>query len=188
MDRSAAISAQEAATDNSDRRRESSSAGAGPPQVNGSEPDSGVSAPHAAINRVVEQLSAAATEAPASGATGDVLQTVAPEPTAADILRNIGQRFVEARKLNKPEAWRQLQADIMTNLSSLCPFVLPLKDGLTACREIEDFCKGSTGQTGKSNEELLREFLQGKGELAQTQPLVELAEESDTIAAAETVS
>ena len=54
----------------------------------------------------------------------------------------------------------------MSSLHLLCPYVMPLKDALAACREIEDFIKGSTGQVGKSNEELMAGFLRGEGELA----------------------
>ena len=55
----------------------------------------------------------------------------------------------------------------MSNIDQLCPLVLPLKDMLTACREIEEFIKGSTGSVGRSNEELMAEFLSGSGSLAE---------------------
>lgn len=69
--------------------------------------------------------------------------------------------------LNKGEAWRQLQADLMQNAHILCPFVLPYDRLLTSVREIEDFMKGTSGQVGRSNEELMAEFLRGDGKLAE---------------------
>jgi hypothetical protein len=108
--------------------------------------------------------------------TGDLLASPAPVPTdnpflaaiaqsKGNILQVIGSRFVEARALQKAEAWRQLQTDLMMAAQFLCPTIIPLKDLLAAAREIEDFVKGSTGQVGRSNEELMEEFLNGGGKL-----------------------
>lgn len=89
---------------------------------------------------------------------------------AGNILQTIGQRFTEARKEQKAEAWRQLQSDLMNNAHWLCPVIIPLKDLIAAAREIEEFVKGSTGQVGRSNEELMAEFLSGGGNLAEGVP------------------
>jgi hypothetical protein len=55
---------------------------------------------------------------------------------------------------------------------------------LTACREIEDFMKGSSGQVGKSSEEVIAEFLLGKSPLtsqaAAELPSLNLDAELDT--------
>lgn len=100
---------------------------------------------------------------PPRATLGDVLERA--ETTDAggpsNILQTIGQRFVHARALNRPESWRQLQSDLMTNSDKLVPGFMAYKDLITACREIEDFIKGTSGQVGKSNEELLGAYLRG---------------------------
>lgn len=73
----------------------------------------------------------------------------------------------------------------MNNIHILCPTTLPLKDLLTAVREIEDFIKGSSGQAGRSNEEIMRDFLQGDTKLLgqdapPLEPAADLPEESAT--------
>ena len=85
--------------------------------------------------------------------------TAALAATAGAILSDIGRRFVKLRENGKPEAWRRLQADIMAHLNELCPAVIPLKDALSASREIEDFLKGGGTVKGKSTEEVVRDFL-----------------------------
>jgi hypothetical protein len=132
------------------RRGEGSDAGQSAPPESSLEGDSGVpqsrtSEPHATLNSILSES--------------------AKQPDGG-ILQNIGSRFVEARKLNKPEAWRQFQADIMANLDSLVPGILPFKDAVAAAREIEEFIKGSSGQVGRSNEEIIAEFIRGDGDIA----------------------
>ena len=51
----------------------------------------------------------------------------------------------------------------MHNSHVLCPAIMGYKDLITTVREIEDFMKGSVGQVGRSNEELMAEFLGVKG-------------------------
>ena len=157
MDRPAASQPQPATCEpHSPRRRDSSRDRQEAPDAGSLEGDSGVS----------ESGEQRATSEPRSELNKLVSEATSSDGNAAPILQNLGARFVEARRLSKPESWRQLQADIMSSLHLLCPYVMPLKDALAACREIEDFIKGSTGQVGKSNEELMADFLRGEGELA----------------------
>jgi hypothetical protein len=94
---------------------------------------------------------------------------------ANSLLTNIGKRFIELRKGGKAPAWLKLQEDLMGNIGTLVPIVIPLKDFLAACREIEEFVKGAISQPGKSNSEILREFL-GKGEIALEGSRIKLVE------------
>jgi len=148
----------------SDRRPESSTNGAGPDQANRPPENPGVGGPGAGQS---DQGSGREKEEPRH-TLNSILKdlTNAGGVTAPLLLQDIGKRFTEARKLNKPEAWRQLQADLMHNSYILCPAILGYKDLITTVREIEDFMKGSVGQVGRSNEEVLAEFLSGEGPIA----------------------
>jgi hypothetical protein len=48
--------------------------------------------------------------------------------------------------------------------------VLPYKDLIGALKDIEEFCKGSVGSVGRSNEEIIAEFLRGDGSLLASPP------------------
>ena len=111
---------------------------------------------------------------PGEGPRGElyaVLKSIAQDSNSPNVFQVIGQRFVDARKLQKAEAWRQLQEDLMLAAPFLCPGLMSFKDLLGAAREIEDFVKGATGKAGRSNEELMQEFLNGGGPLAVNLPL-----------------
>lgn len=82
-----------------------------------------------------------------------------------NILQTIADHFVEARKLQKAEAWRQLQVDLMHASPFICPAVIPYKDLISIVSEIEKEIKGGTSQAGKSNEEIIAGFLSGQGSL-----------------------
>lgn len=82
--------------------------------------------------------------------------------TSADnILKKIAERFNEARENGKVQAWRQFQRDLMDASPYIVPHLIPYKDLVQLCADIEKEIKGSTSQVGKSNEELLAEFLTG---------------------------
>lgn len=85
------------------------------------------------------------------------------------VLQVISERFVAATELNRVEAWRQLQKDIMLAAPVICPAIIPYKDLLGAVADIEGKVKGSTGMAGKSNEEIMADFLSGSGSLVITQ-------------------
>lgn len=84
-------------------------------------------------------------------------------PSDGNILQAIASRFNEAREISKNSAWRQLQTDLMNASPHICPHLIPYKDLLSAVADIEKEIKGSNVQVGKSNEELLSEFLNGEG-------------------------
>ena len=94
---------------------------------------------------------------------------------AESLLTDIGKRFTELRKGGKAPAWLKLQEDLMTNIGVLVPIVIPLKDFLAACREIEEFVKGATSQPGRSNSEILRDFL-GNGSIQLESSAIKLVE------------
>lgn len=142
-------------------RRESLHAGEAPHGAGSSEADSRLRAAGPGESGGV----AVAPEEPRH-TLNELLDKAAAGGAAPDILQEIGRRFTKARMLSKPESWRQLQADLMHNSHLLCPAIMGYKDLLTSVREIEDFMKGSVGQVGRSNEELLAEFLRGEGQLA----------------------
>jgi len=99
--------------------------------------------------------------APVPAGANSIISAIKEAGPNANILQILGERFVSARKEQKAEAWRQLQSDLMLSASYICPLYVPFKDLLTAAREIEEFIKGSTGHAGKSNEELMANFLTG---------------------------
>lgn len=47
----------------------------------------------------------------------------------------------------------------------ICPAVIPYKDLISIVSEIEKEIKGGTSQAGKSNEEIMADFLSGGGSL-----------------------
>src|SRR5438445_2219192 len=85
--------------------------------------------------------------------------------TATDnILKAIADRFNAAREFQKAGAWKQLQTDLMNASPFICPTLIPYKDLIQIVADIEKEIKGSSSnQTGKSNEELLSDFLNGTG-------------------------
>lgn len=85
--------------------------------------------------------------------------------TADNILKKIADRFNEAREIGKVQAWRQFQRDLMEASPYIVPIFIPYKDLVQLCADIEKEIKGSTSQVGKSNEELLADFLSGGASL-----------------------
>jgi hypothetical protein len=81
--------------------------------------------------------------------------------TADNILKKIADRFNLAREEGKVQAWRQLQRDLMDASPFIVPIFIPYKDLIQIVADIEKEIKGSTSQAGKSNEELLADFLAG---------------------------
>lgn len=70
-------------------------------------------------------------------------------------------KFVELREQQKVGAWKQLQSDLMRAAPFIVPHIIPLKDVIQIAADIEKEIKGSTAQVGRSNEELLSNFLNG---------------------------
>jgi hypothetical protein len=92
--------------------------------------------------------------------------TVNPFTASSNILETIAQRFNSARELQKAGAWKQLQTDLMNASPFICPALIPYKDLIQIVADIEKEIKGSSSsQAGKSNEELLADFLSGKDDL-----------------------
>lgn len=88
-----------------------------------------------------------------------------PFQSADGVLKTIADRFNAAREQGKVGAWRQFQKDLMNASPFLVPILLPYKDLISIVAEIEKEIKGSTAQAGKSNEELLADFLSGNSSL-----------------------
>lgn len=82
-----------------------------------------------------------------------------------NILQVVGKRWNEARNLNKAGAFRQLQRDLMAASPFICPGLIPYKDLITIVTDLEKEIKGSSSQAGKSNEELIADFLSGGSEI-----------------------
>lgn len=86
--------------------------------------------------------------------------------TSSDnILKTIADRFIAARDLQKAAAWRQLQRDLMEATPYICPAIIPYKDAIQLVADIEKELKGTSQQTGRSNEEILASFLSGGDEI-----------------------
>ena len=98
---------------------------------------------------------------------GSVHQALVPAPannpflTGDHILKAIMDKFVELREQQKVGAWKQLQSDLMRAAPFIVPHIIPLKDVIQIAADIEKEIKGSTAQVGRSNEELLADFLNG---------------------------
>ena len=84
-----------------------------------------------------------------------------PFLTGDHILKAIMDKFVELREQQKVGAWKQLQSDLMRAAPFIVPHIIPLKDVIQIAADIEKEIKGSTAQVGRSNEELLADFLNG---------------------------
>ena len=84
-----------------------------------------------------------------------------PFLTGDHILKAIMDKFVELREQQKVGAWKQLQSDLMRAAPFIVPHIIPLKDVIQIAADIEKEIKGSTAQVGRSNEELLSDFLNG---------------------------
>ena len=94
-----------------------------------------------------------------------------PFTAATNILEAIAQRFNAARELQKAGAWKQLQTDLMNASPFICPGLIPYKDLIQIVADIEKEIKGSSSnQAGKSNEELLADFLRGGTDIPITIP------------------
>src|SRR5438046_855603 len=114
---------------------------------------SGSGAPEAGSNEGARELPAPTTTAsyPSN-----------PFTASSNILETIAQRFNYARETNRAGAWRQFQQDLMNASPFICPALIPYKDLISVVAEIEKEIKGSSAnQAGKSNEELLADFLSG---------------------------
>jgi L-cysteine desulfidase len=81
-----------------------------------------------------------------------------------------------------------LQTDLMNAMPYLVPVIIPLKDLLNLVADIEKEIKGSTVQAGKSNEELLREYLSGSQELLTDQTVQDSIDTHDTMQVEETAT
>lgn len=75
------------------------------------------------------------------------------------LMQQMGKRFVELMESGTPQAWRQLERDLMLNMHILSPATIPFKDLVATAAECEERAKGSGGKVGKSSEEVLRDFL-----------------------------
>ena len=115
------------------------------------------------------ELSIPSTSLPAiQPPEGSIRQAIAPEKpdnnpflTGDHILKAIMDKFVELRENQKVGAWKQLQSDLMRAAPFIVPHIIPLKDVIQIAADIEKEIKGSTAQVGRSNEELLSDFLNG---------------------------
>lgn len=88
-----------------------------------------------------------------------------PFTASSNILQDIAARFNYARETQKVGAWKQLQTDLMNASPFICPVLIPLKDLINIAQDIEKEIKGANTQVGKSNEELLSDFLNGGGDI-----------------------
>jgi len=88
-----------------------------------------------------------------------------PFTASSNILQDIAARFNYARETQKVGAWKQLQTDLMNASPFICPVLIPLKDLINIAQDIEKEIKGANTQVGKSNEELLADFLNGGGDI-----------------------
>lgn len=61
----------------------------------------------------------------------------------------------------------------------ICPGIIPYKDAIQLVADIEKELKGTTQQTGKSNEEILASFLSGS-DIIPVPPVPTPREELDT--------
>ena len=94
-----------------------------------------------------------------------------PFTASSNILQDIAARFNAARELQKAGAWKQLQTDLMNASPFICPNLIPYKDLIQIVADIEKEIKGtSSSQTGKSNEQLLADFLNGGPDLGSIPP------------------
>ena|SRR2546423_4006355 len=94
-----------------------------------------------------------------------------PFTASSNILETIAARFNAARELQKAGAWKQLQTDLMNASPFICPALIPYKDLIQIVADIEKEIKGtSSSQTGKSNEQLLADFLSGGPDLGSIPP------------------
>lgn len=99
-----------------------------------------------------------------------------PFSSSDNILKAIADRFNIARENGKAGAWKQLQTDLMNASPFICPTLIPYKDLIQIVADIEKEIKGSSSsQVGKSNEELMSDFLSGKGPIA-----IQIKESLDT--------
>ena len=86
--------------------------------------------------------------------------------TSADnVLKTIADRFNAAREEGKVVAWRQLQKDLMDASPWIVPVFIPYKDLIQIVADIEKEIKGTTSSVGRSNEEILADFLSGGASL-----------------------
>ena len=108
---------------------------------------------------------------PATGLPPAIPPTGTLFATADNILKKIADRFNLAREEGKVQAWRQLQRDLMDASPFIVPIFIPYKDLIQIVADIEKEIKGSTSQAGKSNEELLADFLAGGVCLPPTIPI-----------------
>lgn len=106
----------------------------------------------------------------AAATEGDSLGATVQEPSrrysdGKSALADIGRRLVEARRVGKLKAWRQIFDDLASNLDLISypdgqGFVaLNLKDALAMLRECEEFIKGSDDAGQQNPMALLSEWL-----------------------------
>lgn len=97
-----------------------------------------------------------ATPSPSAGSPSN------PFTSGEGVLKTLADRFNAAREIGKVGAWRQFQRDLMDASPFLVPHLLPYKDLITIVSDIEKEIKGSNATAGRSNEEILADFLSGK--------------------------
>ena len=99
------------------------------------------------------------------GVSESAASSDSPFSQSSNILKTIADRFNAIRETNRAGAWRQFQKDLMDASPFICPTTIPYKDLISVVADIEKEIKGSSSVIGKSNEELLAEFLNGGGSI-----------------------
>lgn len=80
---------------------------------------------------------------------------------ARNLFRDIGERFNKNRKQSKASAYEAYQRDLMDNLDTfVLGGVIQLKEITSTITDLEVFMRSNTGETGKSQAQLLAEWLQ----------------------------
>lgn len=146
-----------------------------PDDPNGRAPSGdGIRADQAGRDAGDSQLPAGAgaipTPLPGTTRRENSILTALKDRQGTSILSIIGERWTDAREDNSAGAWRQLLADLMESIPFLVPSIIPLKDLLSTAADIEDRIKGTTARAGKSNDELMIDFLNGGSSLGDIKP------------------
>src|SRR5579863_274043 len=81
--------------------------------------------------------------------------------SARQILHAIGNEFTRLLKKNsRAQAYQYLQKSLMENMDRLVPHIIPLKDFIATITDLEEYLKGSLGNTTKPPLDALAEWLQ----------------------------
>lgn len=93
-------------------------------------------------------------------AGGKSTPSEADRANARKLFRAIGKRFNENRKKSKSSAYEQYQRDLMENMDTLLlGGVIELKEITATVTNLEVFMKSDISETGKSQSEMLAEWL-----------------------------